>query len=132
MSSFPAANHADLEIELADIVDKDLWMAKFKRMTADLEDVVRKQAILAQEHRWGEIESLPKADKLLLDTWNAIPDTYVNMKEYAFRVLSIFASTYLHEQVFSNTNYIMSKRRSRLTDDSLHEAQSHFLQPRKG
>jgi len=41
------------------------------------------------------------------------------MKKYAFGVLSIFGSTYLCEQVFSNINYVTSKYRSRLTDDSL-------------
>lgn len=101
------------------MVDKNLWVAKFKRITCDLEDVARKQAILVQEQRSGEIESLPKADKLLFDMWNAIPDMYVKMKKYAFGVLSIFGSTYLCEQVFSNMNYIKSRHCSCLTGDSL-------------
>ncbi|KAK9533216.1 hypothetical protein VZT92_008353 [Zoarces viviparus] len=77
------------------------------------------KAVLAREHKWSDIENLPKPDKLVFETWNAIPDTYMNMKTYAFGVLSIFGSTYLCEQIFSSMNYIKSKYRSRLTDDSL-------------
>ncbi|XP_023283321.1 ephrin type-B receptor 2-like [Seriola lalandi dorsalis] len=44
---------------------------------------------------------------------------YRNMKTYEFGVLSIFGSTYLCEQIFSNMNYIKSKYRPRLTDESL-------------
>lgn len=54
-------------------------------------------------------------------TWKDIsilPDSYRNMKKYAFGVLSIFGSTYLCEQIFSNMNYIKSKYRTRLTDES--------------
>ncbi|KAK9513127.1 hypothetical protein VZT92_018660 [Zoarces viviparus] len=119
MSAFPGVSQPDLEIELADIADKDLWMSKFKSLTADLEDVARQKAVLAREHKWSDIENLPKPDKLVFETWNAIPDTYMNMKTYAFGVLSIFGSTYLCEQIFSSMNYIKSKYRSRLTDDSL-------------
>ncbi|GAA6078250.1 SCAN domain-containing protein 3-like [Tachysurus ichikawai] len=41
------------------------------------------------------------------------------MKKYAFEVLPIFGSTYMREQIFSNMNYIMSKYRTRFTDESL-------------
>ncbi|KAL0973635.1 hypothetical protein UPYG_G00207640 [Umbra pygmaea] len=109
----------DLEMELADIADKDIWVSKFKRLTADLEDVARQKAVLAQNHKWRDIENLPKTDQLVFETWNAIPNVYVNMKKYALGVLSIFGSTYVCEQVFSNMNFIKSKHRARLTDDSL-------------
>ncbi|XP_067094207.1 general transcription factor II-I repeat domain-containing protein 2B-like [Osmerus mordax] len=109
----------DLEMELADIADKEIWVSKFKRLTADLEDVARQKAVLAQNHKWRDIENLPKTDQLVFETWNAIPDVYVNMKKYALGVLSIFGSTYVCEQVFSNMNFIKSKHRARLTDDSL-------------
>ncbi|KAK1874610.1 General transcription factor II-I repeat domain containing protein 2A [Dissostichus eleginoides] len=55
-------------------------------------------------------KSSPNPTNLCFETWNAIPDTYMNMKKYAFGVLSIFGSS---------MNYIKSKYRSRLTDDSL-------------
>lgn len=55
----------------------------------------------------------------MTETWNAIPDSYINMKRYAFGVLAIFGSTYICEQVFSNMNFIKNKHRSRLTDINL-------------
>lgn len=118
-TALAGVSQPDLEMELADIADKDIWVSKFKRLTADLEDVARQKAVLAQNHKWREIENLPKPDKLVFETWNAIPDVYVNMKKYALGVLSIFGSTYVCEQVFSNMNFIKSKHRARLTDDSL-------------
>jgi len=63
-------------MELADIADKDIWVSKFKRLIADLEDVARQKAVLAQNHKWRDIESLPIPDKLVFETWNAIPDVY--------------------------------------------------------
>ncbi|KAK0152201.1 hypothetical protein N1851_006434 [Merluccius polli] len=45
-----SVSQPDLEIELADIADKDLWVSKFQRLTADLEDVARQKAMLAQNH----------------------------------------------------------------------------------
>ncbi|XP_066471497.1 protein FAM200C-like isoform X2 [Tiliqua scincoides] len=116
MTASAGVSQPDLEMELADIADKDIWVSKFKHLTADLEDVARQKAILAQNHKWSDIEKLPKLDKLVFETWNAIPDTYMNMKKYAFAVLSIFGSTYVCEQVFSNMNFIKNKYRSRLTD----------------
>uniref|UniRef100_A0A8C1I0R4 HAT C-terminal dimerisation domain-containing protein n=1 Tax=Cyprinus carpio carpio TaxID=630221 RepID=A0A8C1I0R4_CYPCA len=119
LNTFPGVIQADLEMELANIADKDLWVSKFKSLTAELEDVTRQKAQLAQSHEWSEIDSLPTIEKLVFQTWNALPDSYSNMKKYAFGVLSIFGSTYLCEQIFSNMNYIKSKYRTRLTDESL-------------
>ena len=104
---------------MADIAVKGIWVSKFRSLTADLEDAARQKAILAQKHQWSDIGNLPKPDKLVFKTWNAIFDTYMNIKKYAFGDLSIFGSTYLCEQVFSSMNYIKRKHRSRLTDDSL-------------
>ncbi|KAK1882848.1 General transcription factor II-I repeat domain containing protein 2 [Dissostichus eleginoides] len=89
-----------------------------RKMTVFARDV-QKEGYSRSEHKWSDMEILPKPDKLVFETWNAIPDTYMNMKKYAFGVLSIFGSTYLCEQIFSSMNYIKSKYRSRLTDDSL-------------
>ena len=119
ISAFPGVSQPNLEIEQADIVDKDIWVSKFKRLTAELEDVARQKAILAQNHKWTDIENLPKLDQLVFETWNAIPQNYMNMEKYALGVLSSFGSTYLCEQVFSSMNFIKSKHRSRLTDESL-------------
>ena len=119
VTAFSGISQPDLELELADIADKDMWVSKFKRLADDLEDVARQKATLAQNHKWSDIENLPGPDKLVFETWNAIPDTYMNMKKYAFGVLSIFGSTNTCEQLFSTMNYIKNKHRSRLTDDSL-------------
>ncbi|KAF4071178.1 hypothetical protein AMELA_G00282000 [Ameiurus melas] len=119
MTAFPGVSPPDLEMELADIADKDMWVSKFKRLTADLEDVSRQKAVLAQNPKWRDIENLPKPDKHVFETWNAIPEIYVNMKKYALGVLSIFGSTYVCKQVFSNMNFIKNKHHTRLTDDSL-------------
>jgi len=119
MSAFTFVIQSGLEIELSDIADKELWVSKFKGLTADLKDVARQKAILDREHKWRDIENLPKPDKHVLETWIAIPETYQNIKKYAFGVLSIFGSTYLCEQIFSNMNYVKSKYHSCLTDVSL-------------
>ena len=119
MTAFTAVNQSTLELELADIADKDVWVSKFRSLRADLEDLARQKATLRQNHKWSDLEKLQKPDKLVFDTWNAIPDSYINMKKYAFGVLSIFGSTYLCEQSFSVMNYLKNEQRSRLTDESL-------------
>ncbi|KAK2880352.1 hypothetical protein Q8A73_023050 [Channa argus] len=55
----------DFEMELVDIADKDKWVSKFKRLTADLEDVAHQKAVLAQIYKGRDIENLPKPDKIL-------------------------------------------------------------------
>ena len=85
-TAFPGVKQADLEMELADIADKDLWVSKFKSLTAELEEATRQKAILAQEHKWTEIENLPNHHTLVWNTWNALPTNYVNMKKLALRV----------------------------------------------
>ena len=119
MVTLAGVSQPDFEIELADIADKDIWISKFRRLTADLEDEARQNTDLAQGHNWSKIEKLPKPDQLIFKTWNALPDTYDNMKKYAFGILSIFGSTYVCEQLFSNMNYIKNRYRTRLTDNSL-------------
>lgn len=114
MTASAGVSQPDLEMELADI-----WVLKFKSLTADLESFSRQKAVLAQNHKWSDIANLPKQDKGVFETWNAVPDSYINMKRYAFGVLAIFGSTYICEQVFSNMNFIKNKHRSCLTDISL-------------
>jgi len=100
MIALVGVNQSDLELVLADIADKDIWISKFRRLTGDLEDVARQKADLAQSHNWSKIENLPQPDQLIFETWNVLPDTYVNMKKYALGSLSIFGSTYVCEQLF--------------------------------
>ena len=47
-SAFTGVSKPNLEIELANIADKDLWVSKFKGLTADLEEVARQKAALAK------------------------------------------------------------------------------------
>ena len=109
MIALAGVSQPDFEIELADIADKDIWITKFRRLAADLEDVARQNADLGQGHNWNKIEKLPKPDQLIIETWNALPNTYNNMKKYALGILSIFGSTYVYEQLFSNINYIKNR-----------------------
>ncbi|KAK2821683.1 hypothetical protein Q7C36_021026 [Tachysurus vachellii] len=108
LNTFPGVNQADLEMEMAGIADKYLWVSKFKSLIAVLEDVTRQKAYAAQSHNLSEIETLPTPEKLVFETWNARPDSYRCLKKYAFGVLSIFGSTYLK-----------SKYCTGLTDESL-------------
>ena len=108
LNIFPGVNQADLEMEMADIADIDLWVSKLNSLTAALEDVTHQKTSAAQSHKWSEIESPPTPEKLMFETWNALPDSYRCMKKYAFGVLSIFGSTYMCEQIFSNMNYSKS------------------------
>ena len=119
MTAFTAVNQCTFELELADIADKDVWVSKFRSLRTDLEDLARQKATLRQNHKWSDLEKRQKPDKLVFDTWNARTDSYINMKKYAFGVLSIFGSTYLCEQSFSVMNYLKNEQRSRLTDESL-------------
>ncbi|XP_059845929.1 uncharacterized protein LOC132405264 [Hypanus sabinus] len=57
-TALAGVSQPDLEMELADIADKDIWVSKFRRLTADLEDVARQKAVLAQKHKWSDIENL--------------------------------------------------------------------------
>lgn len=64
--AFTGVCKSDLEIELADIADKDLWVNKFKTLTADLEEVARQKATLAKEHKRSDMEKLPHPTNLFL------------------------------------------------------------------
>lgn len=99
----------DSEMELAGIADNDIWTSKFKDLIAQMEDVIRQKDILVQNHKWTELENLPKHDKLVFEMWNSIPAEYANMKNCTFGDLSIFRHTYLCEQMFSIMNYNKSK-----------------------
>ena len=67
MVTLAGVSQPDFEIELADIADKDIWISKFRRLTADLEDEARQNTDLAQGHNWSKIE-LPKPDQLIFKT----------------------------------------------------------------
>ena len=54
MTEFTAVSQPNLELKLADIADKDVWVSKFRSLAADLEDVARQKAILAHKHKWSD------------------------------------------------------------------------------
>lgn len=54
MTAFTVVSQPDLEIELANIADKDVRVSKFRSLTADLEAVARQKATLAQKHKCDE------------------------------------------------------------------------------
>ncbi|XP_074854305.1 general transcription factor II-I repeat domain-containing protein 2A-like isoform X2 [Carettochelys insculpta] len=118
-STFTGVDRAELELELADMQDKDMWASKFRGLVTELEDLEKQKSTLAVQQRWTEMLDLKKQDQIVFDVWNSLPDAYSNMKRYAFSILSIFGSTHLCEQVFSNMNFIKSKLRRQLNDESL-------------
>ena len=119
MIALAGVSQPNFEIELADRADKDIWISKFRRLAADLEDVARQKTDLAQGNNWRKIEKLPKPDQLIFETWNALPDTYDNMKSMHSESCRSLDPHYVCEQLFSNMNYIKNRYRKRLTDDSL-------------
>ena len=50
MMALEGVSQPDFEIELPDIANKDIWISKFRCLTADLEDVPCQKADLAQGH----------------------------------------------------------------------------------
>ena len=56
----------------------------------------------------------------MLQLYSGLPDTYVNLNEFAAGRLTVFGSTYLCEQTFSRMKIVKSKFRWRLTDGHLH------------
>lgn len=101
-TAFAGVSQPNIELGLP---NKDIWVSKFKRLTADLESVAPQKFILAQNHKCSAIENPPKPDKFPFETCNATPDSFINMKMYAFGVLSNFGTTNVCEQVFSSMNY---------------------------
>lgn len=51
---------------------------------------------------------------------NISENLFPNLKSFAGKMLSIFASTYICEQTFSKMKHVKSKTRSRLRDENLH------------
>ena len=89
MIALEGVSQPGFEIELANIADKDIWISKYRRLTADHKDVACQKANLAEGHNWSKIENLPKLDQLIFETWNALSNVYENTKKYALGILSI-------------------------------------------
>lgn len=71
-----------------------------------------------ENYKWKDTENRPRLGTAF-QTCNDIPDTYTNIRKYAFEVLSIFGSTYVCEQLFSTMNYVENTHCLSLADDRL-------------
>ena len=58
------------------------------------------------------------AENELLRSWNAIPKNFFCLKKFATALLSMFLSTFACESLFSVMNFIKSRNRSSLTDET--------------
>ena len=57
-----------------------------------------------------------------VEFWKIVPkEKYPNLKQAALKLLSMFASTYVCESLFSNLKHVKSKHRSVLTDTHVKE-----------
>jgi len=54
----------------------------------------------------------------LLRAWNVIPENFSCLKNFATALLSMFSSTYACESLFSVMNFIKSRNRSSLIDET--------------
>lgn len=75
--AFAGVSQQDLEIELVNIADKDLWVSKSRA-----DDVAPSESHLAQNHKWSDVKNLPKPNKLVFETWNSISGNYMNLSRF--------------------------------------------------
>lgn len=115
----PDVSLRDFEAEVADLKASEMWVNKFKSLNEELERIARQKPGWASKHMWTEMNKLQPEDKLILNTWNALPVTYHTLRRVSIAVLTMFGSTYSCEQSFSHRKNIKSNLRSGLTDESL-------------
>ena len=107
-----------MDIQLIELRESTLWGAKFITLREELENVERDRATLISQKQWRALRSLPDVDKLVLQAWTKLPDSFDALKKVAFAMITIFGSSYCCEQIFSQMNIIQTKLRNRLTDRS--------------
>ena len=84
-----------------------LWHA---RAQVTLENIERERLEMGVTKRNAENE--------VLRTWNTIPENYVCLKNLATALLTMFSSTYACESLFSIMNFVKSRNRSSMTDET--------------
>ncbi|XP_022166391.1 general transcription factor II-I repeat domain-containing protein 2-like [Myzus persicae] len=117
--SFPSVDKRLFSLQLIELKTKDLWSTKFENLKTDIENLEREKGFLAANHKWTELAKCQKEEKVIFDVWNSLPESFSQLKMVAFGILTIFGSTYICEQTFSNMNFIKNKLRNQLNDISL-------------
>ena len=100
----------DFEMQLIEFQSSSIWRQKFVDLRADLENIEKERL------ETGVTES--NAENEVLRTWNTIPKNFVCLKNLATALLSVFSSTYSCESLFSVMNFVKSRNRSSLTDET--------------
>ena len=83
---------------------------KFIDLRVDFENIEKKRLENGILERSAENE--------LLRAWNAIPENFLCLKNFATALLSMSSSTYACESLFSVMNFIKSRNRSSLTNET--------------
>ncbi|CAG4959705.1 unnamed protein product [Colias eurytheme] len=108
-SQFDWLEIEDFEMQLIDFQSSSIWIQKFIDMRKELE-------LIETERLTSNISK--DANNKILETWNALPETFNCLKKLAHAILTVFSSTYACESLFSEMNNIKDSVRNRLTDES--------------
>ncbi|CAG5057399.1 unnamed protein product [Parnassius apollo] len=108
-SQFDWLEIEDFEMQLIDFQSSSIWIQKFIYMRKELE-------LIETERLTSNISK--DANNKILETWNALPETFNCLKKLAHAILTVFSSTYACESLFSEMNNIKDSVRNRLTDES--------------
>jgi len=65
--AFTGVDRAELELELPDLQDKDMWRSKFRGLVTKLENLERHRSTLALQHRWTEMYDLKKQEQIVFE-----------------------------------------------------------------
>ena len=110
LQKFSWIDMGKFDMELIEFQSSSIWKQKFIDLRVDLENIEKRRL------EKGILER--SAENKLLPTWNAIPKNFSCLKRFATALLSMFLSTYACESLFSVMNFIKSRNRSSLTDET--------------
>ncbi|KAL7634403.1 UNVERIFIED_CONTAM: hypothetical protein RMT77_014780 [Armadillidium vulgare] len=100
----------DFEMQLIEFQSSSIWKQKFIDLRVELESIEKERLETGATEKNAENE--------ILKTWNTIPENYVCLKNLSTALLSIFSSTYACESLFSVMNFVKSRNRSSMTDET--------------
>ena len=98
LSAFEWMNIEDFQMQLIDFKASLLWASKF--------DDLRKSLKTAENSQTS-----------IFACWKSLQEKFDCLKKMVIALLSIFGSTYLCEQIFSQMKFILSSHCSRFTED---------------